>query len=193
MNRSVIARTIPIVLLLALIFGIESPPIAEARTKAPDALVNAIGAYDSNPWGSQARITTANPYIGDADASPLPQSKIESIALSHARSVGLKGVASVRQSKLMTLDEFNSRLDPFSSQGSDQTKVWVVDIEGNVTVKHPMNEKGEIPYTEFSNIWVLLDRKGHVLGWGNQSPGQELNLDAPVHRIESWPSPAAPK
>lgn len=131
--------------------------------------------------------------VSQADASPLPQSKIKSIALTHARNVGLKGVATVKRSSLMTLDEFNSRLDPFSSEGGDHTKVWVVDIRGKVTVNHPMNEKGEIPQSEFSNIWVLLDRKGHVLGWGNQSPGQELNLDAPVHRIESWPSPAAPK
>ncbi|MBI4670957.1 MAG: hypothetical protein HY741_04735 [Chloroflexi bacterium] len=131
--------------------------------------------------------------VNQADAAPLPQSKIESIAISHARSVGLKGAATIRQSKLMTRDEFNSLLDPFSSQGSDQTKVWIVDIGGNVTVQHPMNEKGEIPSTEFSNIWVLLDKKGHVLGWGSKSPGHELNLDAPVRRIESWPSPAAAK
>ena len=131
--------------------------------------------------------------VNQADAAPLPQSKIESIALSHARTVGLKGTASVRRSKLMTLDEFNSRLDPFSSQVGDQTKVWLVDIGGNVTVQHPMNEKGEIPSTEFNNIWVMLDRRGHVLGWGSRSPGHELNLDAPVRRIEKWPSPAAAK
>lgn len=65
MNRSIITRTIPVALLLVAIFGIESTPIVEGRAKSPDALVNAIGAYNSNPWGSQARITTANPYIGD--------------------------------------------------------------------------------------------------------------------------------
>lgn len=127
-----------------------------------------------------------------AGAAPLTQTDIVARAIAHAHRVGLVGTPTSTVSKQMTLGEFNERLDPFNNVDKQDTQVWLVVLKGNVVHENPPSRTGSISQTNYDNIWVLLNAGGEVIGWGSQSPNNELDLSASPKRLTKWPTPANP-
>ncbi len=128
-----------------------------------------------------------------AAASSLSQSEIAAKAIAYANSVGLQGTPTSVVSKQMTLDEYSARLDPFGNYaGRENTLVWLVVMKGNVAARNAPDSKGNVTFTGYDNIWVLLSTQGEIMGWGAQAPGYELDLNAPPQRITKYPAPSNP-
>jgi hypothetical protein len=124
-----------------------------------------------------------------APAPPLSQADIETKAVAYAQQNGLQGTPTSITSKLMTMAEFNVRLDPFSNDSTDAaTQVWLVVMKGNFAVANPQLTNGDTTFTKFDNGWVSLSTNGTIIGRGNQAPGYGLDLNVPAKPLSSWPT-----
>src|SRR5271157_4468079 len=122
-------------------------------------------------------------------AHPLAQAAIETRAVAYAQQSGLQGTPTSITAKLMTMAEFNARLDPFSNDSTDMaTQVWLVVVKGNFAVANPPPTTGNITFTKFDNGWVLLSTDGKIIGRGNQAPGYGLDLNIPAKPLTAWPT-----
>ena len=128
-----------------------------------------------------------------APTPPLNQTEIEAAAVAYAQKTGLQNSPTNVVSKQITRGEFNARLDPFSNDSTDPAnQVWLVIMKGDFTVNGLPDQNNAVTSTKFDNGWVLLGLDGKILGHGNQAPGYELDLNAPIRPIIAWPTPENP-
>jgi hypothetical protein len=122
--------------------------------------------------------------------SSLSQTEIEGKAVAYAQTRGLQGIPTQIVSRQMTLSEFRTRLDPYGNYaGQENTLIWLVVMRGKVIAQNPPDAKGNASFTAYDNVWVELSMRGEAEGWGAQTPGNELDLNAPPPQIMRLPEP----